>query len=54
MNMTEKTFDIIVNSLINNKIEAEKYNEKGINDIFIKDIDSALTELKELKENDNL
>lgn len=48
--MTEKTFDTIVNSLINDKIKSEKYNKNGINDIHIKNIDSALKELKELKE----
>lgn len=29
MNMTEKTFDIIVNSLINNKIEAENIMKRN-------------------------
>lgn len=49
--MTEKTFETIISVLINSKIEAEKYNKKGINDSYIEEIDFALLELKEMKNN---
>lgn len=47
--MTEKSFDTIVSVLINSKIKAENYNRDGINDAYIESINSALSELKEMK-----
>ena len=47
--MSEKTFETIVNVLINSKIEAEINNIRGINNAFIKNIDMALEELKNMK-----
>ena len=47
--MTEETFEIIITDLINSKIEAEKYNRYGINDAYIERINSALFELKNIK-----
>lgn len=52
--MTEKTFDMIVSVLINSKITAMKFNEYGINDTYIENINSALSELKEMKNNGNI
>lgn len=52
--MTEKSFDIIVSILIDSKIMAMKFNEDGINDAYIKNINSALSELKEMKNNGNI
>ena len=49
--MKEKTFDTIVSVLINSKIEAEKSNKHGINNAYIENINSALSELKEMKDN---
>lgn len=42
--MTEKIFETIISVLINSKIEAKKYNKKGINDSYIEEIDFALLE----------
>lgn len=42
-NMTEKSF---VSVLIDSKIIAMKFNENGINDVYIESINSALSELK--------
>lgn len=47
--MSEKTFETIVSVLINSKIEAEINNVRGINNAFIKNIDMALEELKNMK-----
>lgn len=47
--MSEKTFETIVSVLINSKIEAEINNVSGINNAFIKNIDMALEELKNVK-----
>ncbi len=47
--MTEKSFDTIVSVLINSKVIAMKFNEDGINDAYIESINSALSELKEMK-----
>ena len=47
--MSEKTFETIVSVLINSKIEAEINNVRGINNAFIKHIDMALEELKNMK-----
>lgn len=41
--MTEKSF---VSVLIDSKIIAMKFNENGINDVYIESINSALSELK--------
>lgn len=49
--MTEKSFDTIVSCLINSKITAMKFNKNGINDAYIENINSALSELKEMKNN---
>ncbi len=49
--MTEKSFDTIVSILIDSKIIAIKFNEDGINDSYIENINSALSELKEMKNN---
>lgn len=49
--MTEKSFDTIVSVLIDSKIIAMKFNEDGINDNYIENINSALSELKEMKNN---
>lgn len=49
--MTEKSFDTIVSILIDSKIIAIKFNEDGINDNYIENINSALSELKEMKNN---
>lgn len=50
-NMTEKSFDTIVSVLIDSKIIAMKFNEDGINDNYIENINFALSELKEMKNN---
>ena len=47
--MSKKTFETIVSVLINSKIEAEINNVKGINNTFIKNINMALEELKNMK-----
>lgn len=47
--MTEKTFETIVSCLTNSKIKAMRYNSKGFNDAYIENINSALSELKEMK-----
>lgn len=49
--MTEKSFDMIVSILIDSKIIAMKFNKDGINDAYIESINSALSELKEMKNN---
>ena len=49
--MTEKSFDTIISVLIDSKIIAMKFNEYGINDAYIENINSALSELKEMKNN---
>lgn len=49
--MTEKSFDTIISVLIDSKIIAMKFNEHGINDVYIENINSALSELKEMKNN---
>lgn len=49
--MTEKSFDTIVSVLIDSKIIAMKFNKDGINDNYIENINSALSELKEIKNN---
>lgn len=50
--MTEKSFDTIVSVLIDSKIIAMKFNnEDGINDNYIENINFALSELKEMKNN---
>ena len=55
--MTEKSFDTIVSVLIDSKIKrktviAMKFNNKdGINDNYIENINFALSELKEMKNN---
>lgn len=49
--MTEKSFDTIVLCLINSQITAMKFNKNGINDAYIENINSALSELKEMKNN---
>lgn len=50
-NMTEKSFDTIVSVLIDSKIIAMKFNKDGINDNYIENINFALSELKEIKNN---
>ena len=52
--MTEKSFDTIISVLIDSKIIAMKFNEDGINDAYIENINSALLELKEMKNNGNI
>ena len=52
--MTEKSFDTIVSVLINSKIKAENYNRDGINDTYIESINSDLSELKEMKNNEKI
>ena len=49
--MTEKSFDTIISVLIDSKIIAMKFNKDGINDAYIENINSALSELKEMKNN---
>ena len=49
--MIEKSFDTIVSVLIDSKIIAMKFNKNGINDAYIENINSALSELKEMKNN---
>ena len=49
--MTEKSFDTIASVLIDSKIIAMKFNEDGINDAYIENINSTLSELKEMKNN---
>lgn len=49
--MTDKTFSTILSVLINSRINAEKFNEHGINNAHIKSVDSALAELHEMKSN---
>ena len=49
--MTEKSFDTIISVLIDSKIIAMKFNEHVINDAYIENINSALSELKEMKNN---
>ena len=49
--MTEKSFYTIVSALIESKIMARGLNENGINDVYIEDVNSALSELKEMKDN---
>ena len=49
--MTEKSFDTIISVLIDSKIIAMNFNEHGINDAYIENINSALSELKEMKNN---
>lgn len=49
--MTEKSFDTIISVLIDSKIIAMKFNEDGINAVYIENINSALSELKEMKNN---
>ena len=53
-NMTEKSFDTIVSVLIDSKIIAMRFNEDGINDNYIENINFALSELKEMKNNGNI
>lgn len=52
--MTEKSFDMIVSVLIDSKIIAMEFNKYGINDAYIENINSALSELKEMKNNGNI
>lgn len=52
--MTEKSFDTIVSVLIDSKILAMRFNEDGINDNYIENINFALSELKEMKNNGNI
>lgn len=49
--MTEKSFDTIISVLIDSKIIAMKFNEDEINEAYIENINSALSELKEMKNN---
>lgn len=49
--MTETSFDTIVSCLINSKITAMKFNKNEIDDAYIENINSALSELKEMKNN---
>lgn len=55
--MTEKSFDTIVSVLIDSKIKRKKViamkfkNKDGINDNYIENINFALSELKEMKNN---
>lgn len=49
--MTEKSFDTIVSVLIDSKVIAMKFNKDGINDAYIENINSAISELKEMKNN---
>lgn len=49
--ITEKSFDTIVSCLINSQITAMKFNRNGINDAYVENINSALSELKEMKNN---
>lgn len=44
--LTEESYAIIVSTLINAKIDAEKGNKKGINDAYIEAVNTALKELK--------
>ena len=52
--MKSKNFETIVSVLVNSKIEAEKFNKNGINSEYIKNIDSALVELKGMKDNEEI
>ena len=47
----KKTFETIVSCLTNSKIKAIRYNSNGINNAYIENINSALSELKEMKNN---
>lgn len=49
--MTETSFDTIISILIDSKIIAMRFNENGINNNYIENINSALSELKEMKDN---
>ena len=46
--MTDKTLNTIISVLINSKIDAETNNKDGINDAYIKNINEALQELKNI------
>lgn len=49
--MTKKVFETTVSVLINSKIKAEDSNKHGINDAYIENIDTALSELKDMQNN---
>ena len=44
--LTSRSYEIIVSTIINAKMEAEKGNKNGINDAYIKAVNIALKELK--------
>ncbi len=44
--LTEESYEIIISTLIDAKIEAEKANRKGINNSYIEACSKALEELK--------
>lgn len=46
--ISDKSIEIIISILINEKIDAESRNKNGINNEYIKSIDNALTELKSM------
>ena len=48
--ISEKTVETIVSVLINSKIEAENANKNGINDEYINSINSALEEIKNIRQ----
>lgn len=45
--LTEESYEIVVSTLINSKIEAEKNNKNDVNGGYIEAIRKALEELKE-------
>lgn len=46
MKISKESMEIIVSVLVNDKIEAEKNNENGINDAHIEAVNNALMELR--------
>ena len=46
--LTDESLGTIVSILVNEKIEAEKNNKEGISNEYIKSINVALEELKEI------
>ena len=47
--LTEESYEIVVSTLINSKIEAEKNNKNDVNGGYIEAIRKVLEELKENK-----
>ena len=49
ISLSEGSYEIIVSTLINSVIDAEKNNKNGINDVYIEACNNALEELKKRK-----